>query len=101
MSAESKGRPAMIHSSADKETGARPIRVVDTFRRFRTWTAAVLGTTRASLQKVEDAHVFLCRLASFSAEDFKDAGIDPSDATGIPSWQSDLPFFMQIGFGRT
>lgn len=90
----------MIHAAADKTTPARPIPVVDTFRRFTNWIGAVRAAASVSRQKVEDAHAARCALASFSDAEFQDSGIDPSDATGIPSWQPDLPFFMQSGFGR-
>ncbi len=90
----------MIHASDDNHTPATPIDVVAKFRPFMTWIGAVLGATRASVHKVEAAHAARCNLASFSAKEIQDTDIDPSDATGIASWQPDLPFFMQSGFGR-
>ena len=65
-----------------------------------TCIAAGLAAARASRKRVEDAHAARCTLAAFSEQDFQDTGIDPSDATGIPPQQPDLPFFMQSGFGR-
>jgi hypothetical protein len=65
-----------------------------------SWTAAAFAWIRKTLHAVEDAHQSRCNLSSFAAEEFEDTGVDPSDATGITSWQPDLPFFMQSGFGR-
>jgi hypothetical protein len=94
------GRPANVHASSEANAWEKPIEVLDKFVRFATWIAAVLRGTRARLHKVEVANATRCNLASFSAEEFQDTGIDPSDAAGIASWQPDLPFFMQTGFGR-
>ena len=88
----------MFHASDNRATPTLPM--IDRFGRFTTWIATVLGATGASLRKVEEAHALRCNLATFSAEEFQDTGIDASDATGIASWQPDLPFFMQSGFGR-
>lgn len=90
----------MIHASDETNARATPIEVLDRFVPFTTWIPAVLRGTRAFLHKVEVAHASRCNRASFSEEEFQDTGIDPSDATGIASWQPDLPFFMQSGFGR-
>jgi hypothetical protein len=90
----------MIHASDETNARAEPIEVLDKFVHFTTWVAAVLRGTRACLHQAEFANASRCNLASFSAEEFQDTGIDPSDATGIASWQPDLPFFMQSGFGR-
>lgn len=90
----------MIQGSAYKQSPARPMFSVGTFKRFRTLIAAVLAAARASRQKVDDAHAARCTLASFAKAEFEDTGVDPSDATGISPWQPNLPFFMQSGFGR-
>jgi hypothetical protein len=90
----------MFHSSDDIDTSARPMGVVDKFRQLTSRIAATLGTTRASVQKLDVAYASRCKFASYSAEEFRDTGVDPSDATGIASWQADLPFFLQSGFGR-
>lgn len=90
----------MIHASTDKHSPARPVLAVEQFRRFKSRITAVLAAVRTYRQRVEDAHAARRSLASFSDAEFHDTGIDPSDATGIGSWQSDLPFFMQSGFGR-
>lgn len=90
----------MIHASDQTNARAKPMEVLDKFVPFTTWAAAVLRGTRACLHKAEVANDSRRNLASFSAEEFQDTGIDPSDATGIASWQPDLPFFMQSGFCR-
>jgi hypothetical protein len=90
----------MVRAAAEKHSPARPVPVIEQFRQFKRLIADVLAAARTSRQRVEKAHAARCTLASFSDAEFHDTGIDPSDATGIPSWQPDLPFFMQSGFGR-
>lgn len=90
----------MIDTSTDTDSRTTSTEVLEKCRLFLSWIKAVLGATRRSAQKTEAAHASRCIRASFTAEAFQDTGIDPSDATGIPSWQPDLPFFMQRGFGR-
>ncbi len=90
----------MFHASDDIDTSARSTGVVEKFRQFTSGIAAALGATRASVQKAEAAHASRCKFSSYSAEEFRDTGVDPSDATGIAAWQPELPFFMRIGFGR-
>jgi hypothetical protein len=90
----------MFHASDDIDTSERPMGMANKLRQFTSRIAAALGANRASVQKAETAHASRCKLASYAAEDFRDTGVDPSDATGIASWQPDLPFFMQSGFGR-
>jgi hypothetical protein len=90
----------MIHASDETIARAKLTEVLDKFVPFTAWIAAVLRGTRACLRKAEVANASRCNLASFSVEDIQDTGIDPSDATGIPAWQPDLPFFMQSGFGK-
>ena len=90
----------MIHKSDDTDSRAASTEVLDKCRLFLSWIETVLGASRRPAQKAEAAHASRCIRASFTAEAFQDTGIDPSDATGIPSWQPDLPFFMQRGFGR-
>jgi hypothetical protein len=89
----------MVHASADKHLPARPMFLAGTIKRFKGRIAAGLAAARASRKKVEHAHAARRALAAFSEPEFQDTGIDPSDATGIPSWQPDLPFFMQSGSG--
>ncbi|MDP3261924.1 MAG: hypothetical protein U1E06_04880 [Tabrizicola sp.] len=90
----------MIHASDDTDTRTPSIDVLDKFWRFATSIVAAPGAARAALHKVEEAHASRCTLASVAGPDIQDTGIDPSDATGVSSWQPDLPFFMQHGFGR-
>ena len=47
---------------------------------------------------VETAHVRRAELASLDAHTQRDSGMSAQDATGISSYQPDLPFFMQSGF---
>lgn len=58
------------------------------------------GAIRASTKKIECAHAGRAKLASIPVEVFEDTGFDPSEASGVASWQPDLPFFMQSGFGK-
>lgn len=90
----------MIHTSDDTDNRPASTEVVDKCRLFLSWIETVLGATRRSAQKAEAAQASRCIRESFATEEFQDTGIDPSDATGIASWQPDLPFFMQSGFGR-
>lgn len=90
----------MSHTSDDNDNLAKPSELRELFRSFTGLVAAVLGATRSYLNKIDVEHASRCNRASFSAEEFQDTGIDPSDATGIASWQPALPFFMQSGFGR-
>lgn len=90
----------MTHATDDSAIRARAIAMIDLPRRFISWIAAALGANRSILRKDKDADVMRCTLASYSDEAFRDTRIDPSDATGLTSWQPDLPFFMQSGFGR-
>ena len=88
----------MIHALDNSVTPARPM--VAIFARLTTPIAAILSATHAALRKVETAHAARCHRAAFSAQEARDSGLDASDATRIASWQPDLPFFMQSGFGR-
>lgn len=90
----------MIHASENNVPPATPINVPDRARPFMAWIAAVIGVTRAPVDKIDAAHTLRCHRASFLIEDIRDTGIDPSDATGIAACQPDLPFFMQSGFGQ-
>ncbi len=70
------------------------------FSRLRARIAAALEAGGRSVLNVEAAHTARCDRAIFAAAENQDTGIDASDATGIASWQPDLPFFMQGGCGR-
>lgn len=89
----------MIRASDDGGTLSAPT-ALNKFEHFLARLAAGFGATRKSLNAVDKAHASRRSLATFTAEEFEDTGVDPSDATGIASWQPDLPFFMQSGFGQ-
>jgi hypothetical protein len=95
-----KRRSAMIHITDDHAIRAMPGDVLGKFGRLRARIAAALEAGGRSFHKVEAAHITRCERASFAAEEYLDTGIDPSDATGIASWQPELPFFMQGGCAR-
>ena len=65
------------------------------------WLARWLRILRASVGRVDKAHARRCELASLPQDVLRDTGLPPEDATGIASYQPDLPFFMQNGFGRS
>ncbi len=90
----------MIRTSDDTATPTPSMDVLEKLWWFATSIVATPRAARAALQKVEVAHTSRCTLASVAGPDCHDTGIDPSDATGVASWQPDLPFFMQHGFGR-
>lgn len=62
--------------------------------RISQWTA----TARSWLTRSSKAHNESCTLDALPKDIRRDIGMSPEDATGIPSWQPDLPFFMQGGF---
>ena len=88
----------MFPAFDNRATTARPI--ASSFRRFTIRITAALRAARAPLRKLDLSHAARCHHAAFAAEEARDTGMDASDATGIESWQPDLPFFMQSGFGR-
>lgn len=90
----------MIHIVDSNAIGTKRRGALGIFSRLLVRIAAILEAGRRPLQKVEAAHSARCDRATFAAGEYQDTGIDPSDATGIASWQSDLPFFMQGGCGR-
>lgn len=47
---------------------------------------------------VEIAHARRAELAQIDAPTIRDIGMSAEDATGINSYQADLPFFMQSEF---
>ena len=49
---------------------------------------------------VAAAHACRRTLDAVTAADVRDMGLAREDATGIPTMQPELPFFMQSGFGR-
>ena len=67
---------------------------------MRSWFSRWLRAVRASVARVKNAHARRCELASLPQDVLSDTGLSPEDATDIASYQPDLPFFMQNGFGR-
>lgn len=67
---------------------------------IRSWFSRWARALRASVGRVDKAHVLRCELASLPQNVISDTGLSPDDATSIASHQPDLPFFMQNGFGR-
>jgi hypothetical protein len=53
---------------------------------------------RAHFGAVNAAHEAGRRHLAVTDRDFKDAGMSRDEVVGIPSYQPDLPFFMQHGF---
>lgn len=90
----------MTHTTDDDTPRATALAMPESFRHFALPIAAVLGAIRAFRHRADVAHTARCTRAAFGAQNVQDSGLDPSDATGIASWQPDLPFFMQSGFGR-
>lgn len=90
----------MAHISKTDIAPATPMEMPRKLGHILTWIAAVPGAARFFLRRAEVAQAARCQLESVSSEVVRDSGLDPSDATGIPAWQPDLPFFMQNGFGQ-
>ncbi len=67
---------------------------------MRSWLSRWLRALRASVAGVDKAHALRCELASLPQNVMSDTGLSPEDATGIASYQPELPFFMQSGFDR-
>ena len=65
----------------------------------RLWRG-VWRPAHAPTDLVAAAHARRCTLDSLTQADVRDMGLAREDATGIPTIQPDLPFFMQSGFGR-
>jgi len=59
------------------------------------WLAAVSATAR----RTDAAHTRRRILEDLPLDLLRDTGLTPEDATGIKRHQTDLPFFMQSGFG--
>lgn len=66
----------------------------------RTCITRWLGLLRSSVERVDTAHTQSCKLASLPKDTLRDTGLTPEHASGISTWQPDLPFFMQNSFGR-
>jgi hypothetical protein len=65
----------------------------------RLWRG-VWRPAHARTDLVAAAHARRCTLDSLTPADVRDMGLAREDATCIQTMQSDLPFFMQSGFGR-
>ena len=55
---------------------------------------------QTSVARVGKAHALRRELASLPQDTERDTGLPPETATGISTYQPDLPFFMQHGFGH-
>ena len=65
------------------------------------WSFSGLTTIlRPALIRAKTAHTLRHELSCLPQEIARDSGLCPEDVTGISTWQPDLPFFMQNGFGR-
>lgn len=65
----------------------------------RLWRA-LWRPAHARPDVVAAAHARRCALDGVTPADVRDIGLAREDATGVPTIQPDLPFFMQSGFGR-
>ena len=55
---------------------------------------------RTSVARAGKAHALRRELASLPQDTQRDTGLPPEAATGISTYQPDLPFFMQSRFGE-
>lgn len=67
---------------------------------MRRWLAAVRERGHAALTRAERAHEARRTLEAVTPATQRDIGLGAEDATDLPRWQADLPFFMQAGYGR-
>lgn len=67
---------------------------------MQSWFSRWLQPLRVLVAGVDKAHAKRCELASLPQDVLRDTGLSSEDAAGIASYQPDLPFFMQDGFGR-
>lgn len=61
---------------------------------------AKLDELRFRLGAAACAHERRRTWEAVGADTMRDLGMAPETVTGLPSWEADLPFFMQSGFGR-
>jgi hypothetical protein len=80
--------------------------VMDTLRRhpILMHLLSALGdiahlSPKGPLSAVTNADPAMARCAAIDAAIARDTGMPAEDATGIKTYQPDLPFFMQSGFG--
>jgi hypothetical protein len=62
--------------------------------------AAICAALAEAWTRAERSHHRRLGFAMVSPEVLHDIGLSAEETTGLPSWQPDLPFFMQTGFGR-
>ena len=55
---------------------------------------------QTSVARAGKAHALRRELASLPPDTLRDTGLPPEEATGISTYQPDLPFFMQSRFGE-
>jgi hypothetical protein len=62
--------------------------------------AAIRAALADAWTRAERSHHRRLGFALLSPEILRDIRLPAEEATGLPSRQADLPFFMQTGFGR-
>ena len=70
-------------------------------RRWPAFLASVSAAIRSSFAgtiRVDQAHVRRCQAEVVTDETIRDVGLSRDVILGEPTWQQDLPFFMQRGF---
>ena len=65
-----------------------------------TWVGQWQRIFQAAFTGLSKAHARRHELASLPKDIQRDTGLSPEEATGISSFQPDLPFFLQRGFGH-
>ena len=65
---------------------------------FATGLWACIEHGRTNIRRTNKAHDGLCRSRGVSDETIGDLGLGREDILGEPTWQADLPFFMQRDF---
>jgi hypothetical protein len=86
---------ATAHPDALQTTGDGRSILIGLFR----WWGGAWRPARARPDALAAAHARRCALESITPADVRDIGMAREDATGMPTRQPDLPFFMQSGFG--
>lgn len=69
--------------------------IARTWARLQTW---VRRPGRQGADAVAEAQARRCCRERIPRDALRDSGLSRDDATGIGSWQAELPFFMQSGF---
>jgi hypothetical protein len=65
---------------------------------FAAGLRACIEHGRTSIRRADDAHQRICQSRDVSDETVSDLGLSREDILGEPTWQADLPFFMQRNF---